>query len=232
MGYRWLGSVALVAACYQPSASPGAPCSPSGECPSGLSCVDNVCVLPGASPFDAPQRDAPGDTSGFMDAPPDAAPGYAPWGTATKIPSLDIAGAQSDPTFTSNRLTVVMSTDPGTGDDLYHCSRGTLLTAFSCSALTTLNSGSGDKSPELSPDGLTLYFTSSRSGSWEVYKATQSGGVWSAAALQTDLSTTGTDSDVGISPDGLTAVVYVDDVQNHFIISTRASTSQAFGSPV
>lgn len=43
--------LAVLAGCYRPSATPGAPCGPNGECPSGLSCVDNVCG--GASSIDA-----------------------------------------------------------------------------------------------------------------------------------------------------------------------------------
>jgi len=52
-----LAALLFVAACFSPSAKPGAPCSPTGQCPSGLVCaVDGLCQLPGTLPMgDAPQ---------------------------------------------------------------------------------------------------------------------------------------------------------------------------------
>lgn len=45
--------VMVAGACYAPSVTPGAPCAPSGDCPSGLQCVANVCELPGTATIDA-----------------------------------------------------------------------------------------------------------------------------------------------------------------------------------
>ena len=39
--------------CYRPAPAPGAPCSPSGECPSGQTCQAGVCVLAGDAGGDA-----------------------------------------------------------------------------------------------------------------------------------------------------------------------------------
>jgi hypothetical protein len=52
----WLAFVALVA-CYAPNAAPGAPCGSGDRCPTGLDCVDSVCVEPGTQPADAPAGD-------------------------------------------------------------------------------------------------------------------------------------------------------------------------------
>jgi hypothetical protein len=38
-----------LASCYSPSAAPGAPCGPNGECPSNLSCINSRCEPPGTS---------------------------------------------------------------------------------------------------------------------------------------------------------------------------------------
>src|ERR1051325_9984994 len=60
---------AVLAACYAPKASPGAPCADNGACPSGLACApDNTCELPGG-----PTPDAGGDAT-LADAPTDGAP--------------------------------------------------------------------------------------------------------------------------------------------------------------
>ncbi len=49
----WLVAVGLVSGCYHPSPPAGAPCNSRGECPSGLECVDDVCVEPGTAVIDA-----------------------------------------------------------------------------------------------------------------------------------------------------------------------------------
>jgi hypothetical protein len=54
-----------LAACYSPSAAPGAPCGAGDVCPSGLSCIGGRCEPPGSSDVDASTDDA------FDDAPPD-----------------------------------------------------------------------------------------------------------------------------------------------------------------
>jgi len=45
----------VLAACFKPAPQAGAPCNDLGECPSGLSCIDNVCVT---GPGSGPQPDA------------------------------------------------------------------------------------------------------------------------------------------------------------------------------
>lgn len=52
------------AACYNPSPAAGAPCGPAGECPSGLSCIDQVCVAGGGSPDGGNQCAATAECSG------------------------------------------------------------------------------------------------------------------------------------------------------------------------
>jgi hypothetical protein len=55
---------------------------------------------------------------------------------------------------------------------------------------TALNSAASDAGPHLSFDGLTLHFSSFRSGNWEIYSSTRPyvGGPWSTPALVTELS--------------------------------------------
>lgn len=46
--------VGLVAGCYNPTPTPGAPCSTNNECPSGLECRNGICELQGGPSDDAP----------------------------------------------------------------------------------------------------------------------------------------------------------------------------------
>jgi hypothetical protein len=237
MRYAWGITVALFAlgACYAPSANPGAPCGPAGECPSGLECRDNVCVAPGGGTTDAPattdgnvEIDAavPGDG-----APSDGSMMLGPWGGPTEILSLETAGTnETDPTISMNRLTAVVAT--GSADDLYLCTRATVGANFSCSVFAAVSSGATEKSPELSANGSTLYFATNRGGNYDIYVSTLSGTTWSSPMLDDALSTAGDESDIAISPDGLTAAIVENGTTNHIAIATRASTAVPFGSPV
>ncbi len=50
---RYLLVVVLGTGCYHPSAPAGAPCSSLGKCPSGLTCIDDLCQVPGTQVVDA-----------------------------------------------------------------------------------------------------------------------------------------------------------------------------------
>ena len=166
-----------------------------------------------------------------VDAPVDGSTVYVPWGTPVAVPSLNAVSGQGedDPSFTSNKLTVMETSN--SPDDIFECTRPAIGQAFTCVVLA-INSTTDDKSPEISADGLTLYFISDRGGAFDVYKSTKSGGVWSTPAIATDLSSTMTDDDLAISPDGLTAVVVQDPGTNHMVFFTRASTAVPFANPV
>ena len=224
MRHGWAPIAVLCAACYQPAVSPGAPCGPAGECPSGLICQAGACVVPGTVLDDAGLgADAPVDTPVAIDAPIDAAP-LGPWGPATEI-TLTVGG-ESDPSMSADlRVMVFMSEND---DDLYGGVRATPTGTMAVTKLVVLNSGSNEKSPELSPDAHTLYFTSSRDGDYDVYVSTFTTN-WGAPTRVAELSTSDDDSDVAISPDGLTAIVIVNTTTNTFAFHTRASTSEPWG---
>ncbi len=230
MQCRGLVIAILAAACYSPSVQTGAPCGPGGECPSGQLCVAGVCG--GTAPDDAPVRldDAPFDT--IADAPADGPP-YIAWGTPLELTTLETpANNETDPSLTADKLTLVFNADTASSDsDIYIATRAALTDTFTFSLLTALNStGFDDASPEISADGKTIYFTSARGGDNDVYISTFTT-VWSVPVLATDLSSTSSDEDVAISPDGLTAVVEREGPPNRFYIYTRASTAAPFANP-
>ena len=222
---RFVLAAALVAGCYAPSANPGAPCAPTGECPAGQECRTGRCYAVGA-PYDA-------DESIVDQAPIDAsldAPGYVPWGTPVQRTSLETPGTgETDPSVTADRLTVVLVANTSASDaDIYLGTRSAPTDTFSVSALTAVNAtGFDDTSPEISADGKTLYFVSNRSGSLEVYISTFTT-VWSTPAIAPGLSSAGADGDVAISPDGLTAAVVREATTNRIYIHKRATTLATF----
>ena len=232
---RFAVLLAALAGCYNPTVEQSAPCGPNGECPSGLRCINNACLPPGTAIDDAPAPDdaAIDSTTVLADAPADADPSYVPWGTPTLLASLELAtNGETDPSVTMNRLTAVLVSD--SPDDISECTRTALTDTFTCTLLAAVNSTAEDKSPEISADGMTLYFTSDRAaaGSHEVYMSTKTLSVWSTPTVVTQLSTASSDEDIAISPDGLTAVVNQDTSTNRMTIHTRASTLVPFGAGV
>jgi len=206
----------------------------TGVCPSGLECVSSICRVPGATgTCPAMSGDGAVDTptgDGVVDAPSgDAGPYYA-WGTATELFSLEsVGGGETGPSFTADLMTVVFSATVPTNDEqLYIATRTALTDTFTINELTTLNAtGFNDRSPEISADGTTLYFSSNRSGTYEIYASTFTTS-WSAPTVRTDLSSAGLDVDLAVSPDGLTAAVSVDAAQNTIRILTRTTTADPF----
>jgi Tol biopolymer transport system component len=231
MRYAWGITVAL-AACYSPTTSPGAPCGPAGECPSGLECQADRCLPAGTATDDASividdaDIDAPAITPDG--ASPDAAIMLGPWGTPTEITSLETPGTnETDPTISMNRLTAVVATS--TADDIYLCKRTLATDPFTCNVFTAINSTATEKSPELSPSGSTLYFATNRGGNYDIYYSTLSGTTWSNPTRDDAVSSAGDESDIALSPDGLTAAVLQNGTVNHIALATRTSTAQPFG---
>jgi hypothetical protein len=157
----------VLAGCYSARAFPGAPCASDGECPSGLTCIADRCDVPGGdSPMDGPSHES---DSGDQDVAVDAqgAPGPNGWYAATAIPGVNTASTETDPSFTDDDLTIVFASDRagGTGGlDLYIGTRSSVSDPFTVRELTELNSTANEQSPEISTDGLTIYFSTTRSG--------------------------------------------------------------------
>ena len=220
--------LAVLAGCYGPAASTGVACGPGDACPSGQECRAGVCVPIGLPHDAAPGEDAAGDaTMVTIDASPDAPLVLGPWGAPTEI-TVTIGG-ETDPSITQDRLTIVLMSEDD--DDIYIGTRANVNQDFTFAKLAAVSSTSTDKSPEISPNGGTLYFTSNRDGDYDVYRSTFTT-QWSAPVLVPELSTNDEDSDVAISPDGLTAAVLKNAATNIIRIHTRASTAVPFGAGV
>jgi hypothetical protein len=162
----------VLAGCYTARPFPGASCAANNECPSGLVCIAEICDLPGGSAVDA-AADAPDAVMADAEGPP----GPHGWHAATQIPGVNTASNETDPSMTDDDLTIVFTSDRpgGTGAlDLYIGTRTSTGDPFTVRELTELNSTAVDQSPEISSDGLTIFFSTARAGANAlIYSATR-----------------------------------------------------------
>jgi hypothetical protein len=221
---RGLAAAVALTSCYQPTVHPGAPCAADGTCPSGLTCRADTCVEPGTDAADA------GDTG---DVAADAA--LRPWATPTPVPGVDSTSTEDDPSFTADRLTMVFTSDRPGGlgmTDIYLGTRASTNDAFAVTEVTAVNSAMVEQSPEISADGRTLYFTSTRNGSNAVFMSSRQGNAWSVPIAVPELAAI-TGDDVAVSPDGLTALgIEFTNAGNKLVRAVRSSTSDPFGTLV
>jgi hypothetical protein len=176
---RFVAIACVLAGCYSARAFPGAPCTSEGACPSGLTCVAGLCELPGngggGDDTDAPTQSTDG---GSIDDAPDAEGPAGPngWHAATSVPGVNTSSTETDPCFTDDDLTIVFTSDrPGGtgGTDLYLGTRANTAQPFTVRELSELDSTAAEQSPEISSDGLTIYFSTARSGTGQIYTATR-----------------------------------------------------------
>ncbi|HTL32985.1 MAG TPA: hypothetical protein VL326_07665 [Kofleriaceae bacterium] len=112
--------------------------------------------IPDARDVDAVQMpDTPGCTT------------YGPWQTPMKLPGVVNLDASTEwaPTVSADELTLLYASDQGADFNIYMATRATIADPFGAPVeQTNLSSPSIDSDPTMTPDGLTLYFTSDRLG--------------------------------------------------------------------
>ncbi len=240
MGARCL-VLALVVGCYSPTLSPGSPCTEKGTCPGDLVCDMGRCVTPGGpGPIDSPPlvpdaTDATFEIDALGDAfiPPDSTTGTV-WAAPSPLGGgVNTPATETDPSITNDRLTLVFIRNVAADEEIFMSTRTTTAEPWGvATAVTALNSTSLERSPEIGDDGQAITFTSNRSGNFDVYVSFKVGSTWSAPVVVTELSGTGIENDVAISPDRLTAFVTRGSSPNRRLFrSTRSSVFQVWGAP-
>lgn len=134
------------------------------------------------------------------------------FGNIRAVGGLNSARENEFVSLSHDELTVYFADDsaaPGTPNfDLYVASRPTTGTPFGAPVpLAALNTGSDDRSPSVSADGLSLFFHSSRGTSYDLYVSTRtSTGVSFGAPtpLGASINTSFTETSPAISADGQT----------------------------
>jgi Tol biopolymer transport system component len=119
---------------------------------------------------------------------------FGPWSPPSAL-ALNTVFMEVGPTPSPDGLELVFHSDRpgGAGQfDLYVVTRASRTDAWgNVTSLTVANSNSNDENATFAPDGLTMWFTSDRSGIYRIYRTTRSavGAAWTAPAIVSELTT-------------------------------------------
>lgn len=123
----------------------------------------------------------------------------------------------------------------GGGGGTLPCDEGDLLTDTfqQIQPVTILNTADDDDDPTFTADGLFLIFNSRRSGAGDLYQSKRSriGDDWGMPALLAELSTSVTESNPVLAPDGLT-IWFFRDPPGRIMVARRASLTDPWSAPV
>jgi hypothetical protein len=234
---RWL-AVLVLAGCYAPAPQAGTPCSALGDCPTPLQCDRGVCVaVPGGGDAAIDTGDAP--DGALIDAPPACStPPSGPWSSAIMIDELQGPGTDGTPMMRADGLEMYWKSQRnGISLDIYRAVRPSTNQEWGTPIVVAeVNTAAVEGSPEVSPDGLTMYFSSNRPGSaqFDIYvsKRTSTNAAWSPPVLDPVLSTPGVDEGLMILPSQLVAYLHSDrDGQFRIFRTTRPTPSSAWDTP-
>jgi Tol biopolymer transport system component len=149
-----------------------------------------------AAPSD-PSIDGPASDQGIDQALDSVVP-LGPWGAPVKITDLSSNSHEADASLTADLLEIYFrSTRPGgLGDaDIWYSARATTTSPWSTpTVVVELSTSVFEGTPHVSPDGLTIYINSSRSGtlgSYDLFRAKRAARTspWSTPVHIPELST-------------------------------------------
>jgi hypothetical protein len=158
------------------------------------------------------------------------------------LPSPVNISAEGTPELSSDELSLYFFSQRfgGAGDrDIYVATRTSTAVQFNMvSVLATINSSRRDDRPWVSPDELTIYFSSQRASlTDDLWRATRNArsDAFGAAVAVTELNSSGNDAGIFLTPDGLVALFASDrsgglggvDIYR----SVRADVSSPFSTP-
>lgn len=169
--------------------------------------------------------------SDSVDAPPDAMP-LGPWGAPSPIPITPVG--DDDPTATADLLELYFNR----ADDIYVITRASVSDPWSDpTPVDELNSADVETTPEVSPDGLTIYFASGRMptlGGNDIWMATRASrtAAWGTPVQVSALSSTAADG-APVQIDELSILIDSDrEGSLDIFLASRASAADAWGTPV
>lgn len=168
-----------------------------------------------------------------------------PWGTPATMGAVVNSGSdEGAPDISADGLTLYFDSGRlgGQGElDIWFSTRATLVDPWSAPSNlgAAVNSASVDSSASISPDGLSLFFYSTRAGGlgsgdlWVAMRPTTASPWEAPVNLGGDINGASDDRDPAISPDGLT-LLFASDRDGSFDIwrTDRATASDPWGAPV
>ncbi len=222
---RYLGAVIALGGC-------GSVLAPANESLGPDNAPDAGAVIDGRTTDDGGTSDGPIDDAGF-----------GPWTSGDKVMALVTTSREDDPTITADGLELIFASDrTGTlgGMDLWIATRTSPAQPFGvASRVPSVNGPANEDQPWLSPDGLTLYFSSDGFGTADVFMSTRSSRAmaWSAPVNVVELSSPAIDQVGGLTADQLAIVLASDRgggtaPQKDLYIASRATTTDAWSTPV
>ncbi|MGH7283769.1 MAG: TolB family protein [Polyangiaceae bacterium] len=143
-------------------------------------------------------------------------------------------------TFSADRTTLLFNSNRVGGPgayDIYEATRTQVPGDFGTPSLVAnVNSAGDDVHPFLAFDGSELYFSSSRAGSLDIYRASVAGGGFGSPSPVNELNSAGIDQVPVLSSDGLTIYIASDrgapSVGMAVYVAHRTSTTRFFTTPV
>jgi Tol biopolymer transport system component len=173
------------------------------------------------------------DDAGSQDAvmDPDGAAPLGPWQAPTPLDILAVA--DDDPSATGDLLELYFNRD----NDIYVTKRGSMSEPWDTPvAVAELDSADAETTPEVSYDGLTIYFASARAGTlggndiWRSSRASRAA-AWSTPVHVIELSSAGADG-AAASTDPRLIMIDSDRAGTlDVFVAQRAMPSGAFGTP-
>jgi Tol biopolymer transport system component len=190
---------------------------------------------PSARPMtDARSEDDAADAAGDAKTSEDAAvdgPLFGPWNAPI---SAGLPADADDPTLTADGLELYLNLS----GDIYTSTRAALDQAWPTpTKVLALSAAAFESTPEVSPDGLTLYFSSSRMptvGMQDIWMSSRAdrASAWGTPVHVLELSTAGNDS-APTTVDGVTMVLCSNPgTASRIYEATRASPQAAWSTPV
>jgi Tol biopolymer transport system component len=169
--------------------------------------------------------------------------GLGPFGAPMQQGALGSTRDDQSPTLTADLLEIYFMSSRGCGNcaDIFVAKRTSITDPWGTPALVAeINDAAKLMTPEISPDGLTLWFASEQqgpAGGSDIWVTTRPDrmSAWALPVRDPRLSTAAYDLDPSLSSDGLTMTLSATDpgfTYGDIMISTRASTTAAWSTPV
>ena len=163
------------------------------------------------------------------------------FGNVALVASLSSAMQDTDPTLSNDGLTVFFASNRVTGSnggwDIFTATRASVTAAFSTPSTVKNVSTSDDETQPYLVNDTDLYFSGRLKGAatYDIYHSTLVSSTWTSPIQVPGVSVNSADDDEPVvTPDGLT--MYFASARNSaqmdIFVAKRATTSQAFGTPV